>query len=218
LAAEDCVVDVELAASTSGGKSGKIEGISLSQGQVYHVLSAVNQSLSGSRVVARNGKKIAVFAGAPSTRLPNAFSDRDLLYEQLFPIDYWGQHFIIVRSKQKDANRIIITAQADETKVTIHGQYDPSTSKFEDHTIKKDYTFTLNAGEQYEFEMSAGYADDRWHKKRSAFKGITVIDTAAFISTSCPSCDRGLGRCNSWFYILLRLSLDCYGGIDRTKE
>ena len=186
LAAEDCVVDVTLSASTSGGKSGQISGIQLSQGQVYHVLSAVNESLSGSRVVARDGKKIAVFAGAPSTRLPNAFSDRDLLYEQLFPVDYWGQNFIIVRSKQKDANRIIITAQVDGTQVTIHGQYDPSTSKFEDHTIQKDYTFTLNAGKSYEFEMSAGYEDERWHKKRSAFKGITVIDTAAFISTSCP--------------------------------
>lgn len=186
LAAEDCVVDVTLSASTSGGKSGQITGIQLSQGQVYHVLSAVNESLNGSRVVARDGKKIAVFAGAPSTRLPNAFSDRDLLYEQLFPVDYWGQNFIIVRSKQKDANRIIITAQVDDTEVTIHGQYDPSTSKFDDHTIQKDYTFTLDAGKSYEFEMSAGFEDERWHKKRSAFKGITVIDTAAFISTSCP--------------------------------
>ena len=186
LAAENCVVDIELSAKTSGGKTDKIENISLQQGQVYHVLSAVNQSLSGSRVVARNKKKIAVFAGAPSTRLPNAFSDRDLLYEQLFPIDYWGNNFVVVRSKQKDANRIIITAQENNTSVTIHGQYDPSTSKFDDHTIQKDYTFTLDAGKSYEFEMSAGYADERWHKKRSAFKGITVIDTAAYISTSCP--------------------------------
>jgi hypothetical protein len=186
LAAEDCVVDIELSASTSGGKSGKIENLSLQQGQVYHVLSAVNKSLSGSRIKARDNKKIAVFAGAPSTRLPNAFSDRDLLYEQLFPIDYWGNNFVVVRSKHKDANRVIITAQENNTTVTIHGQYDPSTSKYEDHTIQKDYTFTLNSGQSYEFEMSAGYADERWHKHRSAFKGITVIDSATYISTSCP--------------------------------
>ena len=186
LAAEDCIVDIELSAQTSGGKSGKIENIALKQGQVYHVLSAVNQSLSGSRVKARDGKKIAIFAGAPSTRVPNTFSDRDMLYEQLFPIDYWGNNFVVARSKQKDANRIIITAQEDNTNITIFGQYDPSTSKFEDHTILKNYSLTLDAGKSYEFEMSAGYADDRWDKKRSAFKGITVIDSAAFISTSCP--------------------------------
>jgi hypothetical protein len=185
LAAEDCTVDITPAGKTVGGKTTTFS-VDLKAGQNYHVLSAENVNLSGSRVKARNEKKIAVFAGAPLTRVPNCFSDRDLLYEQLFPIDYWGQNFIVSRSKQKDVNRIIITAQEDDTEVTIYGNYDLNTSKNDDHTIYQNYTFTLSAGQSYEFELSAGYESGRWDNKRSSFKGITVIDSCAYIQTSCP--------------------------------
>ena len=44
------------------------------------------------------------------------------------------------------------------------------------------------------------------------------IDDSTPISTNYLSYDKGPRRCNSWFYTQLRLSLDCYGGIDRTRE
>lgn len=186
LAAEDCIVDVTLTAETDNGKVKEIKGIELKAGQVYHVISADDQSLQGCKVVARNDKKIAVFAGCPLTRVPNYYSDRELLYEQLFPVDYWGMNFVVVRSKEKDVNRVIVTAKEDNTTVTIYGHYDPSALKSGDHVIKQNYTRQLEAGESFEFEMSAGYADNRWDNRRENFAGITFMDTAVFISTSCP--------------------------------
>ena len=196
LAAEDCIVDITLTAQTEGGKTNTIPNLSLKAGQVYHVKSAENESLNGSRVVARNGKKIAVFAGCPLGNIPNVFSDRDLVYEQLFPVDYWGENFIVVRSKEKDANRVIITAQNDNTDVTIYGHYDPSNDKANaPHTPLQDYSLTLQAGESYEFEMSIGYTADprggqpanRWdNKRKESLNGVTFIDSAVYISASCP--------------------------------
>lgn len=196
LAAEDCIVDITLTAQTEGGRTNTISNLSLKAGQVYHVRSAENESLNGSRVVARNGKKIAVFAGCPLGNIPNNFTDRDLVYEQLFPVDYWGENFIVVRSKEKDANRVIITAQNDNTDVTIYGHYDPSNDKTNaPHTTLQNYSLTLQAGESYEFEMSIGYAADsrdpepekRWdNKRKESLNGVTFVDSTVYISTSCP--------------------------------
>ena len=196
LAAEDCIVDITLTAQTEGGKTNTIPNLSLKAGQVYHVRSAENESLNGSRIVARNGKKIAVFAGCPLGNIPNVFADRDLVYEQLFPVDYWGKNFIVVRSKEKDANRVIITAQNDNTDVTIYGHYDPSNDKTNaPHTTLQNYSLTLQAGESYEFEMSIGYAADprdsepakRWDDKRKeSLNGVTFVDSTVYISASCP--------------------------------
>ena len=147
-------------------------------------------SLSGSRVVAHNGKKIAVFAGCPCTRVPNHYSDRDLLYEQLFPIDYWGQNFIVTRSKEKDANRVMVTAQENNTEVIIYGRYDPSAVRAEDHTLKTNDTVTLMAGKSYEFEMSVGHTDNATWQSSSTRDGFTTlhsfVDSAVYIKTSCP--------------------------------
>lgn len=196
LAAEDCIVDITLTAQTEGGKTNTIPNLSLKAGQVYHVKSAENESLNGSRVVARNGKKIAVFAGCPLGNIPNNKADRDLVYEQLFPVDYWGKNFIVVRSKEKDANRVIITAQNDNTNVTIYGHYDPSNDKTNaPHTTLQNYSLTLQAGESYEFEMSIGYTADprdpepekRWdNKRKESLNGVTFVDSTVYISTSCP--------------------------------
>lgn len=187
LAAEDCVVDITPSVATESGRPANTTfNVSLQKGQTYYVMSATDQDLSGSHIQARNNKKIAVFVGSPAARIPNDVSDRDLLYEQIFPIDYWGKEFIIARSARKDANRVIITAQEDNTQVTIYGQCDPSTAKTADHTIQQNYTFTLNARQSYEFEMSAGYENGRWDSKREIFSGITMIDSTVYIKTSCP--------------------------------
>lgn len=190
LAAEDCIVDITLTAQTEGGRTGSIQNIALSAGQVYHVKSAENASLNGSRVVARNGKKIAVFAGCPLGNIPDVYSDRDLVYEQLFPIDYWGQNFIVTRSMQKDANRVIVTAQENNTSVTIYGQFDPNVAASGDHTLRQDTTLTLNAGQSYEFEMSVGNTDGAIWQSASKREGSTgllaFVDSAVYIKTSCP--------------------------------
>ena len=193
VAAEDCTVDITPTDGTS------FTSVNLKAGQVYHRISNEMKSLSGTRIVAQGGKKIAVFSGAPLANVPTYKSDRDLLYEQLFPIDYWGQNFVVARTKEKDANRVIITAQEDNTEVIIYGKYDPSTEKnTAPHELLVNDTLTLNSGQSYEFEMSAGYAEDarggapkdRWDSDRStdldALNAVTFVDSAVYIKASCP--------------------------------
>ena len=193
VAAEDCTVDITPTDGTS------FTSVNLKAGQVYHRISNEMESLSGTRIVAQGGKKIAVFSGAPLANVPTNKSDRDLLYEQLFPLDYWGQNFVVVRTKEKDANRVIITAQENNTEVIIYGRYDPSTEKnTAPHELLVNDTLTLNSGQSYEFEMSAGYAEDarggaptsRWNDDRTsdlnALNAVTFVDSAVYIKASCP--------------------------------
>ena len=193
LAAEDCTVTIQLACKTNKNTTGTITP-QLKAGQVYHLVSAENESLSGTKISSTG--KIAVFAGSTCANVPAPKSDRDLLYEQLFPLDYWGQNFVVVRTKEKDANRVLITAQEDNTQVIIYGQSDRSTDKdtAPHETIPND-TITLNAGKSYEFEMSSGLVADatgdvpknRWDDARkNSLNGSTFIDSAVYIKTSCP--------------------------------
>ena len=190
LAAEDCTVKITPACKTNQGKAAHSPfTINLKKGEVYHVKSAEGESLNGSKVIAYSGsesntKKIAVFSGHPLANVPATEADRDLLYEQLFPVDYWGREFIVCRSKERDANRILITAQEDNTNVTIYGNYH-ATAKKTDTQVKTNDSFTLQSGETYEFELSAGN-NGKWDNDREDFKGITIIDSTAYIKTSCP--------------------------------
>lgn len=192
LAAEDCTVTIQLACRTDQGTTGTITQ-NLQAGKVYHIASETNASLSGTKISSTG--KIAVFTGSTCANVPATKADRDLLYEQLFPLDYWGQNFVVVRTKEKDANRVIITAQENNTDITIYGTYDPSPSKdIAGHEHQTNYSFTLNSGQSYEFEMSVGqeigpdgklikhWDDDR----ANSLSGVTFVDSAIYIKTSCP--------------------------------
>lgn len=185
LAAEDCSVDITPACTTEKGKPANTTfNVSLKAGQVYHVISKEGESISGSKVNA-HGKSIAVFAGDILGNVPTSVADRDLLYEQLFPIDYWGTDFVVTRSLEKDANRITIVALENGTDVTIYGAHQASaTSEIIETT---NYELTLQAGQTYEFELSTGYSSGKWDtSKRATLKGINVTDNSAYIHTSCP--------------------------------
>lgn len=145
----------------------------LKAGEVYYVVStegnettAVEHSLSGTHVEALDGKKIAVFNGNICTRVPNSKSARDINYEQAMPTDYWGTEFIVTRSMRKDANRIRITAQEDDTQVFIDGHL---------------FT-TLASRETYEIELT----------KMAGLKGCELLQKdilvgeVLHIQTSCP--------------------------------
>lgn len=185
LATENCSVTITPACTTEKGKPANTAfNVDLKAGQVYHVISKEGESISGSHVNA-NGKSIAVFAGNILGNIPTSVADRDLLYEQLFPIDYWGSDFVVTRSLEKDANRIQIVALENGTDVTIHGAHQVNATS---ETIETGvYELTLQAGETYEFELSSGYSNGKWDtSKRATLKGITVTDNSAYIHTSCP--------------------------------
>lgn len=185
LAAEDCSVSITPACQTEKGKPANTTfNVDLKAGQVYHVISKEGESISGSQINA-HGKSIAVFAGDILGNVPTSVADRDLLYEQLFPIDYWGTDFVVTRSLEKDANRIKIVALENGTDVTIFGAHQATSTS---ETIEKtNYELTLQAGQAYEFELSTGYKAGKWDtNKRATLKGINVTDNSAYIHTSCP--------------------------------
>ena len=188
LAAEDCTVTITPSVPTDKGKPANVPfDVNMKKGQVYHIVSATDQSISGTTVHAKNDKKIAIFSGCILGNIPTTVADRDLLYEQLFPINYWGTDFVVTRSLEKDANRVQIIALMDGTDVTINGSYQASSTSA---TIipNGSYSFTLNAGETYEYELSEGYADGKWdNNKRATLTGINVVDKSSYIHTSCPA-------------------------------
>ena len=171
---DNTTIDITPSTPTIKGKAANTTfSISLNKGQTYQVVSTDQQTFSGTRVRAKNGKKIAVFSGADFTQVPGGKSARDCLYEQAMPIDYWGTEFVVTRSMEKDANRIRITAQEDGTQINIDG-----------HFVKN-----INSGETYEFEMSENLASGDMAKD-IAKAGRDIPDIlngdAHYIQTSCP--------------------------------
>lgn len=144
--------------------------ITLHTGQVYRVLSAGNyMSLSGSRVRSLNNTEIAVFTADDFTRVPDARSARDCLFEQAMPLTMWGNQFVVTRSLEKDANRIRITASENNTHVSING------TEF----------CTLQSGETFEFEMSHNLATGDMLRHLTVVPPVVDCE-AAYISTSAP--------------------------------
>ena len=120
--------------------------ITLNRGQSALIKSTclgASGNLSGTRVVARDCKKIAVFNGDNTTQVPTG-NYGDHIYEQAFPTTSWGKKFVITNTLQnastgrtKDCVRV--TASANNT------------------TIRKNNTLlsTINAGQTYEFQLTA---------------------------------------------------------------
>ncbi|MCQ2310377.1 MAG: IgGFc-binding protein, partial [Paludibacteraceae bacterium] len=173
LALEDnTVVDITPRGNTYGkNNSGQTYSITLKQGQTYYLMSSVQQQLTGTHIMAKNGKKIAVFNGVPLTNVPSGVAARDCLFEQSMPVDYWGNQFIVTRSLEKDGNYIGVTAIENGTIVYINGRQ---------HTI-------LDAGQTY-YCLLQGPADPRTGKPGSNPIDMNDVYTmdALYIETSCP--------------------------------
>ena len=95
---DDVIVDYTLTEGTYTGKSAGVTYTTdtLKKGQVWYVWSGQNmrRDLTGSVIKARDNKKIAVFNGNSHTNIP-AKEDRDHIYSQAMPVNYWGKRFAI---------------------------------------------------------------------------------------------------------------------------
>ena len=151
----------------------------LNEGQVYYVWtgksSGNDADLSGTWLKAREGKKIAVFQGAPHTNLPDKVRDRDHLFSQAMPVSYWGNTFAITASLTRGRDIIRVMAREDGTEVRINGD--------------SVYTFDFSANPKRTFEFEIGendvYCSDKDHKGNLPHP--LVADTSCFITTSCPA-------------------------------
>jgi len=152
-----------------GWTKGSSHSITLDQGQTYYLISKKEQQLAGTHIMARNGRKIAIYTGAPLTRLPNGVSARDALFEQPLPIEYWGTQFVVTRSLGKYGNLIGITATNKSTEIKIDGETE---------------TF-INEGDTY-YIMLQSASNPQGNKPGTSHVDQTIVGDVLFIETSCP--------------------------------
>ena len=165
---DDTKVDI-IPNGTTYDNHSSLYTITLQKGQTYYVMSQADKQLSGTHIIARNGKKIAVFNGIPLTNIPTNIAARDCLFEQAMPVEYWGTQFIVTRSLEKNGNLIGITATQRGTEIKVDG-----------------YTQAIiNEGETY-YIMLQGPSDPNGKNPGTKPIDLVVTADAAYIETSCP--------------------------------
>ena len=121
--------------------------ISLNAGETYLAgtiaisndgLCIDNGGFSGSRIKARDNKKIAVFNGNRCADIPVCYGSCDHLVEQALPVSSWGKKFAITSSLKQKYNRVKVTVAKNNTQIHIDGIL----------------VSTINERETYEFEMT----------------------------------------------------------------
>ena len=136
----------------------------LMKGQVFYVWTGKKDNtrgdLSGTYVKARDGKKIAVFQGCPHTNIPYQKEQRDHIFSQAMPTQYWGNTFVLTTSSNRPVDIIRILALNDGTEVRINGEL---VHTFDFANEKKHY---------WEFEIGE--------------QGSYAKDGSCLVNTSCP--------------------------------
>ena len=139
----ETTVDITPTVNTLDGHTANNEySITLRKGETYQVRSHNNYSgsrdLSGTRVTARDCKKIAVFNGNNLTMVPSGGNDSDCIFEQAMPLAAWGRKFVVTASLGRQLNDIVkITSAYDNNEIFRNGEVLAS----------------LNAGESTTFEL-----------------------------------------------------------------
>ena len=136
----------------------------LMAGQVYYVWTGkkdgADGDLSGTYVKARNGKKIAVFQGCPHTNIPYQVKQRDHIFSQAMPTQYWGNTFVLTASASRPCDAIRVLALNDGTEVRINGQ------------LVHTFNFATDTKHYWEFEIGAN--------------GQYAKEGSCVVTTSCP--------------------------------
>ena len=140
-----------------------LQSPALKAGQVYYVWTGKKDKdagdLSGTHVKARDGKKIAVFQGCPHTNIPYQVKQRDHIFSQAMPTQYWGNTFVLTASANRAADMIRVLALNDGTEVRIDGEL--------------VYTFDFNTNPKHYWEFEIGP------------KGKYGKDGSCLVNTSC---------------------------------
>lgn len=135
-----------------------VENLSLSPGSTYTVTLNTGQSLAlkcginegfSGMTISSNNKPFALFQGHTCARVgtTDVQRGRDHLVEQAIPLDWWGTEFVVVSQQARtEGDQIRITASSNSTTVQISCSSGSPSS------------FTLNAGETYEWHLPANSA------------------------------------------------------------
>lgn len=122
---------------------GETATIFLNAGETYFVRSESMdewRDLSGTLIMAHDGKKVAVFNGNTTTCIPiDVGNGRDHIFEQALPVDSWGQQFAVTTSQGRVRDFVKITSGGDDNIVKCNGQI----------------MATLRQGESFVFDLYA---------------------------------------------------------------
>lgn len=130
-------VDILLSDATSAGHSaGDAITVTMNAGDVYQVKSPVFQGdFSGTKVTARNCKRVAVFSGATLARVPNGSTfSGDHIFQQNLPTQVWGQSWVLI-PRLSSETRIYyrLTAGEDTCRIFCNGSYHSTALPY--HTV-----------------------------------------------------------------------------------
>lgn len=136
-------VDITPSVKTMHCNANETRTVTLSKGQTYSVRSnynSRNRDLSGSTVLAKDGKKVAVFNGNTLTCIPSDMGNgMDHIFEQALPVDSWGKQFVVTNSLSRARDIVKVTSSANQNRVSLNGRV----------------VATLGYGDSYEFSLFA---------------------------------------------------------------
>ena len=143
---DNTVIDITPSVATLNDHGAGYEfTIYMNKGQAYQVRSNTrdgsSRDLSGTRVTARNCKRIAVFNGNTLTAVPRNESSYDHIFEQAMPLQSWGKRFAVTNSLNR-TDYVKITSAADNNEIYKNGAL----------------IATLNTGESHVFGLTSNEA------------------------------------------------------------
>ena len=110
-------------ATIAGDTTGDVLSVFIPQaGLCRQVVSTLNSDLSGTRVTASGGKRIAVFQGNDRPYNIGTTNIPPHLYEQAIPTAYWGRHFF-AHNNSPDSNIVRITSLANNCLISVNNHY-----------------------------------------------------------------------------------------------
>ena len=188
VAAEDSTtVDIALSGNTLDGHTdGEHYSIFLPlAGKMCQVQSTRPGDLSGTRITARGGKKIAVFNGDACAYIPNQSigPSCDHVVEQALPTAYWGKKFVAIGARRNRNAYVRITALNDSCVVRKNGIA----------------VSTLAAGSTYQYQMDQNYATDYIETSQPAmvylyFASLNANGNGDPSMTTIPPIEQGIDR------------------------
>ena len=137
---DNTTVDFQLSCETMNGHlANQPLTVTLDEGQVYQLQSAHLCNFSGTRVTARDGKPIAVFAGNRGLGVPYYNTPYiDHAEDVMLPATTLGRHFVVTHSTLPFPDYVRVTALKDHCEVRRDG------------TLLR----TLNASQSFHFELT----------------------------------------------------------------
>ena len=196
---DDTNVDITVSDETEDGPpAGTHFSVSLDAGQCYLLKTEsvqgtpVTRNLTGTRVKARGGKRVAVFAGNECTRSfidkwisyytpPYVFLGGNRFEEQMPPTTRWGTRFVIVPTFMQDWDSIRVTSLYDKCLLRRNGTVIAS----------------INAGQTYTFHNVVDTLGEVIETSQPAMVSMAPLSKTVFAGSIKKST-------RAWYYNIQR--------------